>query len=356
MSKDASQKVIDAPDEVGRLLAAGKCKQAVELAKEEHKRQKSPESESLLVGAYLSRIEQFQARGAMEDAGTLLKLVAERFPAQRARLLALEVKAAAAAGKVDEVVAPLGRGDVSEELRLATETAIRQQLVDLPKLAAAPTLPEGHALKVAAGAIWRAFEAVTSGPVNDDQIALPEVSRRSPLAGWKLLVRAIAAFYRSDYDDSRRALDGIPADAAAARATPVLKAMMEETPAGPGAAGALAGADRREQQDIARGAGPHGADHEGDQLREGSQKCPGSTARLFRIQPRACAAPWPGHRPALRAGRRRSGRGACRRRILSFGCIFLAAVCAGDGVFRLPGACGGGMGAVCTARSPREAL
>ena len=50
----------------------------------------------------------------------------------------------------------------------------------------------------AAGTVADAFKAVTSGPVTDDQIALPEISRQHPLAPWKMLVRAIAAFYRHD--------------------------------------------------------------------------------------------------------------------------------------------------------------
>src|SRR5687768_8757777 len=58
--------------QVTRLIAAGKCKQAVELAKEEHKRRNTPESQRLLVDAYVSRIEQFRSKGAAEDARTLL--------------------------------------------------------------------------------------------------------------------------------------------------------------------------------------------------------------------------------------------------------------------------------------------
>src|SRR5207302_1711645 len=88
-------------------------------------------------------------------------------------------------------------------------------------------------------AVWRAFEAATSGPVTDEQVALPEVARRSPLAGWKMLVRAIAAFYRNDDDGCRRALAGIPADAAVRRLATALTAVLDRRPAGAGAAGAL---------------------------------------------------------------------------------------------------------------------
>jgi len=225
--------------EVQRLIAASKCKQAVELAKDEHKRRHTPESERLVVEAYLSRIEQFQKKGAAEDAQTLLKLVRERFPAHRGRLAQLELRSAAIEGNLDALVAPLAHASISEEIRNSIEAMVRQKVVDLSGLANCRSLPAEHPLKVEAAAAWRAFEAATAGPVTDEQIALPEISRRSPLAGWKMLLRAIAAFYRNDDAACRRALEGIPEDAAARGLAPVLLAMIEGRPAGGGAAGVL---------------------------------------------------------------------------------------------------------------------
>src|SRR5205085_128752 len=161
----------DAAHNVGRLLAAGKCKQAVELAKEEHKRWKSPESERLLVDAYLCRIDQFEQKGAVEDARVLLKLVHDRFPAHRGRFAALEARAAAAQGRVDELVAPLARENVTEEVRSAVESAVRRDLIDLAALARCAALSEHHPLRLGAAAAWRAFQAATSGPVTEEQIS-----------------------------------------------------------------------------------------------------------------------------------------------------------------------------------------
>jgi hypothetical protein len=228
-----------AAHEVERLIAAGKCKQAVELAKDEHKRRHTAESERLLVDAYLSRIEQFQNKGAVEDSETLLNLVRERFPSHRERLAQLGIRSAAIAGKVDDLVAPLAKAELPMEQRTAIESAIRQQLLDLPGLANCRSLPAEHPLKLAAAAVWRAFGAATAGPVADEQIALLEVSRRSPLAGWKMLVRAIAAFHRNDDDACRQAMEAIPEDAVARRLVPVLTAMIEGKPTGGGMAGAL---------------------------------------------------------------------------------------------------------------------
>src|SRR6185437_1090913 len=188
----------DALAQIRALLHAGKCKQAVELAKEYHKRTATPESEFTLVQAYVARIQQFQAKGAFEDAATLIKLVRERFPQHQSALSAAEIRTAAGRGKIDDLVRPLLKPDITPEMREAVEAVIRRDWTDLPALADCAALPADHPLRQSAAAVYRAFVKVTSEPVTDEQIALPEVSRRSPLAGWKMLIRAIAAFYRND--------------------------------------------------------------------------------------------------------------------------------------------------------------
>ncbi len=228
-----------ADGEVRRFIAMGKCKQAVELAKDLHKKQNTPQSQALLIDAYISRIEQFQKKGCNQDAQTLIKLVCERFPVARSRLMAVEMRVAAGSGHVESLVAPLAKADTPESLRVEIETALRRQLVDLPQLANCAALPADHPLRIAAAATWRAFEAVTKGAVTEEQIALMEVSRRSPLAGWKMLIRALAAFYRHDDEDSRRALEGVPPDAAVAHLVPVLLATIDQKPLRSGVAKAM---------------------------------------------------------------------------------------------------------------------
>ncbi len=226
--------------QVRKLIEAGKAKQAVELAREFHKKHPSAGAEALAVEAYLARIAQFQAKGMLEDANTLLKLVQDRYPSSRARLGALQWQTSVAEGKIDAVVAPLARADVAADVREGIETALRRELADPRLLANCAVLPADHPLRTSAAAVWQALVAVTSGEVTDERIALLEVPRRSPLAGWKLLIRAIAAFYRKDVEGMNRALDAIPADAAARRVAPILHAIIEHKPAGTGKAAALA--------------------------------------------------------------------------------------------------------------------
>ena len=217
----------DIEGEVQRLLAAGKCKQAVELAKEQHKRGATAQSQQLLVQAYVARIAQFQNKGMDEEAQTLLTLVQQRFPSERHQLAAMEVRAAATGGRIHDLLRPLVSDQTPPEIRLAIESALTRHLTDLPALAACEVLPGDHPLRVGAAGVWHALKAVTSGPVSDADIELPEISRRSPLAPWKMLVRAIAAYYRHDDAACRRAIDAVPADASVAPGASAVRSLLD---------------------------------------------------------------------------------------------------------------------------------
>ena len=66
--------------EIEQLLARGKARRAVDLAKDLHKSRGSPESEALLARAYRARIEEMLHQGLTKDAQALLALVRERYP------------------------------------------------------------------------------------------------------------------------------------------------------------------------------------------------------------------------------------------------------------------------------------
>jgi hypothetical protein len=225
--------------DVDRLLAAGKAKQAVELAKQLHKQSNTPDTEKQLVSAYIARIEQFHNQAMYVEAKNLLELVCERYSSGREALGRIRFRSAMAAGNLGEVLAPLASEQTSPDDRQYIEELIRTQWTDLPGLARSEALPPEHPLRAAASAVWTAFEAVTSGPVDDPQIALAMVSRRSPLAGWKLLIRAIAAFYRKDDEGARRALDGIAPGAAVERLAAVMRRMIDGSVERTGQAGVL---------------------------------------------------------------------------------------------------------------------
>ena len=227
--------------EIGQLLTLGKCKQAVELAKENHKRLGTAGSQSLLVKVYAARIEQFHSKGMPKEAQALLNLVQERFPTERHQLAGSQIRAAAASGGLHELLSPLVSPHLAPETKTAIENAIAKHVTDLASLATCDALPAEHMLRTGAAVVWRAFTAVVGGPVAEAEISLPEISHRSPFAAWKMLIRAIAAFYRLDDDSARRALDAIPADSAVAPGALALRAMVDAKKPSAGIAGVLYG-------------------------------------------------------------------------------------------------------------------
>lgn len=213
--------------DVNALIASGKCKQAVELAKEHHKRANTVESRRLLVQTYVARIEQFHSKGMGKEAQTLLEMVQQRFPAERHLLEETQVKTLASGGRIDELLRPLASEQISPGVRASIENALARNVTDLAAVASCRSLPPDHPVRAGAAAIWKAFSAVTSGPVNDSDVALTEISHRSPFAGWKMAIRALALFYRHDDAGCRRALDAIPAESAVKPVETLVRQMLD---------------------------------------------------------------------------------------------------------------------------------
>jgi len=187
-------------------LAHKSTKSALKKAKSLHGELGTPDSEALLVEVYVARIGALRAGGLVAEAAALEQLILRRYASARKRLQAPPTDPPPEEPWQRDL-ACLNDPTVDAARREAVEKTIRREVTDLRALAACPHLPEDHALRGAAAAVVRAFEAVTQGPVADQQIALPEVSRRSPLADWKTLVRAIAYFYRSDDGPCRKLLE-----------------------------------------------------------------------------------------------------------------------------------------------------
>lgn len=205
------------------LLARGKTRDAVEAAKRLYKETRSVEAEALLVDAYAARIRALIATGMSREARELASLVVERHPGTRVRIMPLVRESAARAdGDLGPLLTALAAAD--QATRREVETTLRRALTDPRALADHPALPEGDPLRQAARAVSELFSAVTSGPLPDGALErLDVISRHSPLAPWKLLVRAIDAYYRRDDAAMLANLSAIPADSAPARLVPALR-------------------------------------------------------------------------------------------------------------------------------------
>lgn len=208
------------------LIASGDHQNALERAKAVHKSCGTAASEALLVDAYAERIRSLLRRELAIEARALVDLVRKRYPRSAKRLDGLSSHAARRPVSTADLVAPLADPDLAPDRRSAIEQAIKRDLVDLAQLARCEALPAGHSLRLAAAALEGALAAVTSGPVAEETLRLPEVSRRSPLAPWKPLVRAIASFYATDDEACRQHLEAIEADSAPSRLVPAIGAML----------------------------------------------------------------------------------------------------------------------------------
>src|SRR5262249_52207782 len=84
-------------------------------------------------------------------------------------------------------------------------------------------------LKRGARAVSELFTAVTTGPLPGGALAsLDMIPRHSPLAPWKLLIRALDAFYRHADAAVLANLAGIPVDSGPGRLIPVLRHLVGE--------------------------------------------------------------------------------------------------------------------------------
>ena len=218
---------------VRQLIANGRFKTALDNAKEFHKNQRTPASESLLLDAYVARIQSLLDQNLAPEAKSLLDLVRQRFPAAEGRLESCIAGLSARGSDLSGLLQPLNDPDLSPERRAAIEQIIQTQVTDLRALADCAALPPEHGLRQAATALDRAFDQVTSGPVTEEQIALPQVPYRSPLAAWKLLVRSIACFHLGQDEACLECLAAIKPESAPSRLVPVMRAMLGVKKASP---------------------------------------------------------------------------------------------------------------------------
>ena len=211
---------------IQRLISKGQYKAAVNRAKQIHKRLGTDASEQILVDAYMARIGDMTANGYTVEAKALLGLVRERFKCAEQRVSELSASIALHEGHIDTLTMPLNDPDLPAAERSVIEKTIRNELVDLNLLVRSEALSPHHPLKIGAAAVTKALAEVTSGAVADAAIALPAISRRSPLAPWKMLVKAIAGFYRQDDDKCEKYLQAIDPDSVPARLVPAIREMI----------------------------------------------------------------------------------------------------------------------------------
>ena len=214
--------------QVHDLLARKKPREAVELAKQFLKHLPGPTAEEALISAYQARVQALITSGMPQEAHALAMLARERFPAYRDQLTLLVLQTQISTGDLDGVLTELAVAEGARQRAL--ENLLTCGLTDPSLLATTTCLPAEHPLRLQASLISELFSAVTSAPVSDGRLAvLDHIPRQSPLAPWKLLIRALDAFYRRADALAEANLARIPADSGPGRLVPVVRTLIGKT-------------------------------------------------------------------------------------------------------------------------------
>lgn len=191
------------PVDVEAGLAQGRHAEALRKAMALCEERPSDRARDLRLRAFLARADELIRRGREEEAAALVDTAAELHPEERGRVMRRRDYLLARRGEVDALLAPLAVGERGAEAELA------RWVVDPAHVAGCGALGADHPVRSAAAEVSEALEAVTSRETEPELVALQSVPRRSPLAGWKMIVRAIDAFHRGDDASCRRALGAV---------------------------------------------------------------------------------------------------------------------------------------------------
>jgi tetratricopeptide (TPR) repeat protein len=204
--------------EVDRLIARGRYKDAVKEAKLCHRREATEEHHRLLERAYYLRAEQLRAGGmpaaAREVAGHLLD-----FGITDVGLTEPATALLVAVGLSGPALALQGRLDDPEARERLTRRAADQAVLHPDRAGTSPTEVREGAARVRA-----ALEAAWAGGGSAPE-GLHDVARGSPFADWKLFARGLAAFRRGEPIEARANWGRLDPDRAAWRIARALLAI-----------------------------------------------------------------------------------------------------------------------------------
>lgn len=213
-------------DEVDRLIAKGRYKDAVRQAKICQRDLPSTEHHRLLEQAYLLRARELNdggmATASREVAGHLLAFgITDPGLIEPSATLLLALGMAADALKLQ------GRLDSPEAIaRLARQVADQAVLHPDRSSSSSPEIASG------AKRVRSALEALAAGDESGAMDGLRDLARSSPFADWRLFARGLAASRRGSHAEARANWDRLDPARAASRIALALLSATEDTPAG----------------------------------------------------------------------------------------------------------------------------
>ena len=217
--------------EVERLIAKDRLKDAVKEAKLCFRADATPENHHLLERAYFLRADQLRLKAmptaAQEVAHHLLDFgVTDPALVEDSARLFLSLGMSREAHKLQERID-------SPELR----TRFARQEADVVVIHPERTANAPAEVRQGGQAVREAIEAVQRGDEAKGLELLRAISRASPFADWKIFVRGLAAHSRREEPEARANWDRLDPDRAAARIARALRDLAGPSSAAEGAAG-----------------------------------------------------------------------------------------------------------------------
>jgi tetratricopeptide (TPR) repeat protein len=212
-------------EEVDRLIAKGRLKDAVKEAKLCYREQSTPEHHRLMEQAYFLRAKQLLEGGMPSAAAEVAQHLLEfgvTDPALVEPAAGLLV-AVGMTGRALELQARIDAPDVRE--RLARQAA--DQAVLHPERAS-QALAE---TREGAARVRAALEALVAGDEAKASAELRDVARNSPFSDWKLFVRGLAAFRRKEAAEAAANWERLDPGRAPVRVARALRSLDEPDPA-----------------------------------------------------------------------------------------------------------------------------
>jgi tetratricopeptide (TPR) repeat protein len=184
----------DLKPRIERAVAEGRFQQALELAKQLHKYEPTPEHLELLKRVYLGRGRQLYDQGKTNDARTVFD-AAQRIDAGNPAWVTQLAGELARAGGGKQALAMLGQVEAAAPpspklLAQAVDGAMHQEA------AGRSLVPE--ALLPEYDRILTAFKQVEAGKDEEARATLQGIGLRSPFMEWKVLLRGFQAYYAND--------------------------------------------------------------------------------------------------------------------------------------------------------------
>jgi tetratricopeptide (TPR) repeat protein len=220
--------------EVERLIAKLRLKDAVHEAKLCYKSEGTPENHRLLERAYMLRALQLHRNGMPEGAREVTQHLID-FGVTDPELVEETARLLRALGMPRHALALEGGLEAPE----AQEKLARQEL-DAAVLHPHRSFESSPEVLAGAALVRSSLEALHAGDEARALESLRDVARSSPVSDWRLFVRGLAAFSRHEVEDARASWARLDADRAGARIARTLLTLRDNQAGAPAATNLVA--------------------------------------------------------------------------------------------------------------------